>query len=97
MTRAYHDLLKRQGRNPFYSAALPKATMRLRQGVGRLIRTADDYGVAAILDSRLHSRRYGATILKSFPKDLPIKELPTDQLVEVANNFIKKNHRRPEK
>lgn len=96
MIRAYNDLLKRQGRNPFYSAALPKATMRLRQGIGRLIRTADDYGVAAILDSRLHSRRYGATILKSFPKDLPIKELPTDQLIDVANNFIKKNHRDPQ-
>lgn len=97
MTRAYHDLLKREGRNPFYGAALPKATMRLRQGVGRLIRTADDYGVAVILDSRLHSRRYGTTILKSFPKDLPIMELPTDQLVSTANNFIKKNHRHPEK
>lgn len=70
--------------------------MRLRQGIGRLIRTADDYGVAAILDSRLHSRHYGATILKSFPKDLPIKELPTDQLIDVANNFIKKNHRDPQ-
>lgn len=96
MTRAYNDLLKRQGRNPFYSAALPKATMRLRQGIGRLIRTADDYGVAAILDSRLHSRRYGETILKSFPKDLPTKALPTDQLVEEANNFIKKNHQDPQ-
>ena len=96
MTRAYNDLLKQQGRNAFYGAALPKATMRLRQGVGRLIRTADDYGVAVILDSRLYTRRYGATILKSFPKDLPIKAVPTDRLIEVANNFIKKNHRNPQ-
>ncbi|MCH3922943.1 MAG: DEAD/DEAH box helicase [Limosilactobacillus sp.] len=96
MTRAHNDLLKRQGKNPFYQSALPKATMRLRQGVGRLIRTPDDYGVAVVLDSRLHQRRYGATILKSFPEELPIQVLPTDQLILTANNFLKKNHQPPQ-
>ena len=70
--------------------------MRLRQGVGRLIRTPDDYGVAVVLDSRLHQRRYGATILKSFPEELPIQVLPTDQLILTANNFLKKNHQTPQ-
>lgn len=96
MTRAQNELLKRQGKNPFYQLALPKATMRLRQGVGRLIRTPDDYGIAVVLDSRLYQRRYGSTILKSFPKNLPIKILPTDQLILATNKFLKKNYHSPQ-
>lgn len=96
MNRAYNGLLKRQGKNPFYHSELPKATMRLRQGIGRLIRTEKDYGVAVILDSRLHSRHYGTTMLNSLPDNLPVKDLPTDQVILVANNFIKKHHSDPE-
>lgn len=95
MNRAYNGLLKRQGKNPFYHSELPKATMRLRQGIGRLIRTTDDYGVAVILDSRLHTKRYGETMLNSLPDNLPVKQLPTTQVIESANNFIKKHHSNP--
>lgn len=94
MTRAYNELLRQQGKNPFYSSELPKATMRLKQGIGRLIRSENDYGVAAILDSRLANKRYGETILNSFPKEMPVKILPTTELVETANNFIKNEHSR---
>lgn len=92
MNRAHNNLLKRQGKNPFYQSELPKATMRLRQGLGRLIRSEDDTGAAVILDPRLFSRRYGQTMMKSLEKDYPVDVLPTGEAVKVANNFIKNGH-----
>lgn len=93
MNRAQNDLLKREGKNPFYHSSLPKATMRLQQGIGRLLRTPDDFGVGVILDSRISSRRYGSSMLKNLPKDLPVKELATPELVESAKNFLKKRQK----
>jgi ATP-dependent DNA helicase DinG len=51
----------------FNDLALPHATMRLKQGVGRLIRTHRDRGMVAILDSRLTSKRYGRHVLECMP------------------------------
>ncbi|MBD7895738.1 DEAD/DEAH box helicase [Limosilactobacillus sp. Sa3CUN2] len=90
MNRAYNDLLKREGKNPFYHSSLPKATMRLQQGIGRLLRTPEDFGVGVILDSRISTRRYGYSMLKNLPKCLPVEELPTTKVVESAKNFLKK-------
>lgn len=90
MTRAHNDLLRREGKNPFYHSALPKATMRLQQGIGRLLRTPEDFGIGIILDSRISTRRYGRTMLRNLPKNLPIEELPTKQLVTEAKDFLKK-------
>lgn len=92
MNRAHNNLLRRQGKNPFYQSELPQATMRLRQGIGRLIRTEKDTGVAVILDPRLVARRYGETIMRSIKRDYPVDVLPTDQLVKTTNNFLKKGH-----
>jgi len=43
------------------------AVLRLRQGIGRLIRRSDDRGVVVLLDARLHERRYGVTFLSALP------------------------------
>ncbi|MCI1975515.1 MAG: DEAD/DEAH box helicase [Limosilactobacillus sp.] len=90
MNRAQNDLLKREGKNPFYHSALPKATMKLQQGIGRLLRTPDDFGVGVILDSRISTRQYGSSMLKNLPKGLPIKELATPELVKEAKKFLRK-------
>ncbi len=55
------------GGNGFREYYLPDAIRALRQGVGRLIRTARDRGVAFILDSRIHSRSYGRRFIASLP------------------------------
>lgn len=44
INRAQSALLKAAGKNPFYQVELPKATTRLRQGLGRLLRTPQDRG-----------------------------------------------------
>lgn len=51
----------------FGELAIPEATIALKQGVGRLIRSKTDTGVFAILDGRLVSKKYGATILRALP------------------------------
>jgi ATP-dependent DNA helicase DinG len=47
--------------------AVPEAAMALAQGVGRLIRNADDRGVVAVLDPRLASASYRQRLLSGLP------------------------------
>lgn len=59
--------IARSGGNGFMQVAATHAATRLAQGAGRLIRTAEDRGVLAILDSRLATARYGGFLKKSMP------------------------------
>ncbi|KRK49319.1 DNA-directed DNA polymerase III epsilon subunit [Secundilactobacillus kimchicus JCM 15530] len=87
--KARYNQLKAAGKSPFYNLALPKATLRLRQGVGRLIRTSDDYGVVVVLDSRLATHQYGQTMLKTLPTSLPVKKAGLTEIVKGTQNFFK--------
>ncbi len=51
--------------NEYY---LPEAILKFRQGFGRLIRTAADRGVVAILDRRVLTKQYGRLFLESLPQ-----------------------------
>nr|BBH94757.1 hypothetical protein KTA_29560 [Thermogemmatispora argillosa] len=75
-------LMKEAGENWFGSYVLPQAVLRLKQGLGRLLRTRDDRGVMAILDSRIYTKSYGRLILKALP---PARR--TDRLEEVYRFF----------
>jgi ATP-dependent DNA helicase DinG len=46
---------------------IPKAVIRFRQGIGRLIRSHTDIGDLLILDSRILNKRYGAHFLSELP------------------------------
>lgn len=70
------------GGSSFRDFSLPSAVSAFRQGLGRLIRSEDDYGVVALLDSRLHSRRYGWAFVQAA---LPVP-LTTDR-AEVEEFF----------
>ncbi len=63
--RVRYDVMKKEGTNPFLEYALPKAVLRLRQGLGRLIRHKTDRGVMVILDSRIVNKSYGKVFLNS--------------------------------
>ncbi len=52
----------------FFEFAIPRATIQLRQGLGRLIRTETDRGVVVVLDRRLVTMGYGRSMLGSLPK-----------------------------
>jgi ATP-dependent DNA helicase DinG len=56
------------GGSGFVSVSVPVAAVRLAQGAGRLIRSATDRGVVAVLDSRLATARgYGEYLRRSLP------------------------------
>jgi len=56
-----------KGGNGFFDIQLPEAIAVLRQGAGRLIRSQNDRGVIAILDSRLYRKSYGRIVAKNLP------------------------------
>ncbi len=55
------------GGSGFMQVSLPRAALLLAQGTGRLIRSVEDRGVVAILDSRIVTKRYGSVLLNSMP------------------------------
>lgn len=68
-------LAKKAGKNPFNDLSVPRATLALKQGVGRLIRSERDRGVVAILDSRLVNKTYGARILRGLPFSAHVEKI----------------------
>jgi ATP-dependent DNA helicase DinG len=55
------------GGNPFFDLQVPRAVLALRQGVGRLMRSSRDSGMIAVMDTRLFTKRYGRTFIRSMP------------------------------
>jgi ATP-dependent DNA helicase DinG len=45
---------------------------QMRQGFGRLIRRADDWGIVAILDPRMRTKAYGREILNNLPSGIRV-------------------------
>lgn len=62
--------IRQRGGDPFWEYQVPAAIITLRQGLGRLIRSAQDRGALCILDGRLLSRSYGRAFLESLPPAL---------------------------
>jgi len=60
-------MMKAAGENWFGTYVLPQAVLRLKQGIGRLLRTREDRGVMAILDTRLHTKGYGKMVIDALP------------------------------
>ena len=61
------EAIKQAGGNAFAEYQLPEAVLKLKQGFGRLIRTATDHGSVAILDPRMLTKPYGRVFLDSLP------------------------------
>jgi ATP-dependent DNA helicase RecQ len=59
--------VERAGENPFYGYLLPKMVIVLKQGFGRLVRSATDRGAAVLLDKRLRNSLYRTEVLRSLP------------------------------
>ncbi len=64
---ARREAATRARRNAFVAVDLPRAAMLLAQGVGRLIRSADDRGMVAVLDKRLATASYRWDLVRSLP------------------------------
>jgi len=53
------------GESPFEKLYMPDVVLKLRQGMGRLIRTSPDRGSVILLDRRLQHAEYGRAILSA--------------------------------
>jgi ATP-dependent DNA helicase DinG len=68
LIQAKLELIEARGGDPFTEYSLPEAILKLRQGVGRLIRTKSDRGIIVILDNRIVTRPYGRAFMQALPK-----------------------------
>ncbi|MDH3509651.1 MAG: ATP-dependent DNA helicase [Gammaproteobacteria bacterium] len=82
MLAARLESIRNKGGNPFRDYQLPQAVLSLKQGVGRLIRDYDDYGVVMICDPRVGEKSYGRTFLQNLPA-MPV----TSDLDEIRGFF----------
>ncbi|HEY0170543.1 MAG TPA: ATP-dependent DNA helicase [Pyrinomonadaceae bacterium] len=64
---ARQRFIEQQGGSSFYEYSVPQAIITLKQGLGRLIRSATDRGLLAVLDPRLRTASYGRLFLQSLP------------------------------
>lgn len=62
------EAIRANGGDPFREYQLPEAIIKLKQGFGRLIRTAHDTGSVVILDPRLRTKNYGRQFIAALPK-----------------------------
>lgn len=72
LVEAKLELIQERGGDAFTEYSLPEAILKLRQGVGRLIRTRSDKGIVVILDNRIVTKPYGRAFLRALP-DCPVK------------------------
>lgn len=83
------------GIDVFKHDSLPRAIVKFRQGMGRLIRGEHDHGQFVILDSRLWNQEYGQEFINAIPVKTEI--ITEKQLKDKLNNYdlkrrYKKNH-----
>jgi len=67
LVEARSERWRERGEDPFMVDAVPEAVLRFRQGIGRLIRRADDRGVIVVCDPRLATASYRAAFLGALP------------------------------
>ena len=67
LVQARIEAIEERGGSAFMEYSLPEAILKLRQGVGRLIRSVDDKGIVVILDNRVVTKRYGKNFLNALP------------------------------
>jgi ATP-dependent DNA helicase DinG len=82
LLKARCALIEENGGNGFMHILVPEAILSLKQGLGRLIRGPQDYGLLAVLDSRIWRKGYGRQFLKSL-EPVPV----IDALEEVEKFF----------
>lgn len=70
--------------NEYY---LPESILKFRQGFGRLIRTASDRGVVAILDRRVLTKQYGRLFLESLPP-CTARQSSVNNLAKMAGDWL---------
>lgn len=85
--QAYHQ---DQGKKAFYEEFLPRAMIRLKQGIGRLVRSRNARGVVICLDDRLIKSNYSKRMQLMLPEGVGIKVADHDEIKTEIQEFLKK-------
>lgn len=80
------------GGNPFMQYSVPNATVKFKQGFGRLIRHKKDRGVIVCLDSRIINKKYGHFFLNSLPP-CQLAKIPMADMSKVMEDFYRQTYR----
>ncbi len=67
LTAAHCEAIEARGGDAFREYMIPHAALRLKQGFGRLIRTATDHGVVVLMDPRAESKPFGRELVEGLP------------------------------
>ena len=86
---ARSERVRLEGGSEFMKLSIPLAALKLKQGVGRLIRTRRDRGQVLLLDSRISSMRYGAVLLRSLPEGRR-RKVSIDEVARAVSEFQEK-------
>ena len=86
LTAARCEAIEERGGDSFAEYMIPDAALKLKQGFGRLIRTATDRGAVVIADSRIATARYGTELLRGLPAAHRVMD-PWDDLVPLVRRF----------
>ena len=76
------EQIEKVGGNPFLEYSVPEAVLKLRQGVGRLIRSASDKGFVVILDNRILRMKYGKAFIRALPP-APVEVVNYEALTQI--------------
>jgi ATP-dependent DNA helicase DinG len=87
VNEARSEVLAQQGRDPFLEDSVPRAVIRMRQGIGRLIRHREDRGYALICDGRIVRRSYGRIFLDSLG-EVSARRMQSDDLKRDIERFL---------
>jgi ATP-dependent DNA helicase DinG len=88
LVKARNEYLKTQGIDPFFEESIPKSALRLRQALGRLIRSESDRGILLVMDNRLLTASYSSRLLKALPKELPLVQEPLTATLANIQTFL---------
>jgi ATP-dependent DNA helicase DinG len=87
ITAAHCEAIEKRGGDSFREYMLPHAALRLKQGFGRLVRTAADRGVVVIADPRVVTKNYGRGLIEGLPPARRIVGKWSELLAEVRDFY----------
>jgi ATP-dependent DNA helicase DinG len=90
VTAAQCEAIEARGGDAFAEYMVPHASLRLKQGFGRLIRSASDRGVVILADPRIVSKRYGRDMMNALPPATRLTA-PWHTIVPQLHTFYKRD------
>lgn len=87
LIEARMEAIEARGENSFLRYTVPAATIKFKQGFGRLVRSRMDRGTVLILDKRVVEKFYGKRFLRALPEDCPRVVGPKERVLAQLARF----------